>query len=146
VKGTQRVHLAVFAYAQQRNGHELIQWNNRWVSEADRYVWAVQGERAATINMPARPARAVRRLELRGAATRLQALMWWQVGQYITAEAKWAKWALLKARLTRASDASAAVFVYADAASGVAPAREAIEEFVRAHALDIDRMLVEATP
>lgn len=138
-KAGDSVSLQVFYYAGQRTGHKLVQWNNRLV-RGDGGPWQLLSENVD--DMPVGARREIVRHALIKGAVEFQLWHWLWVDDRVTSSDSVAKIALLRERVTRSSDGSAAVLVATDAPPQ--RARAVVEDFLQHNAADIATMLKQA--
>jgi len=139
-QGVDLVTLFIAYYASQTPGHELVQWDNRFVTAEDKR-WRFGGEQSEQFANGYQ----VSRTQLLGEPDRLDVWSWLWLGDSVTADPKRAKLALVADRFAHRPDDSAAVIVIARRGDGFPDARALVERFVLAHQTEIERVL-RATP
>lgn len=128
-KGERAVALYVAYYRDQRQGAELVSWQNAIVRSEDR-LWANVGESARQLDL-ATGALRVRETRLRSAGQRLLVWDWYRVSGSDSSSPYVAKALLARDKLLGRGDDSAAVVLAAP--YGVRPdeAAQALQEFLR---------------
>ncbi|WP_374603178.1 exosortase A [Niveibacterium sp.] len=138
--GDDVVTLFIAYYASQTPGHELVQWDNRFVTAEDKR-WRYGGEQPDQFSN----GYDLLRTQLLGEPDRLEVWSWLWLGDSVTSDPKRAKLALVADRFAHRPDDSAAVIVIARKGEGLPEARGLVERFVLAHQAEIERVL-RATP
>lgn len=142
-KGDDRVQVFVYAYAGQRDGHKLLQWDNRLIAtdESER-PWEVVAHGTVAADLGAGEQR-VERARIRGRnGSYVETWHWLVVDERPTISVRQAKLSLLRDRLLRQSDYSAAVFVATDADE--TRARAVLRDFLQAHGRAIGEAVAAA--
>ncbi len=139
-QGADTVTLFIAYYASQTPGHELVQWDNRFVTAEDKR-WRYGGEQLDRFSNGYE----LLRTQLLGEPDRVDVWSWLWLGDSVTADPKRAKLALVADRFAHRPDDSAAVIVVARRGDGATDPRTLVERFVLAHQAEIERVL-RATP
>jgi exosortase A len=141
-KGERAVALYIAYYRDQRQGAELVSWQNAIVRSEDR-LWTRVGQSARSLDLAAAELR-VRETRLRSAGQRLLVWDWYRVAGSDSSSPYVAKALLARDKLLGRGDDSVALVLAAP--YGVRPdeAAQALSEFVRDMLPAIERALAEA--
>lgn len=128
-KGERSVALYIAYYRDQKQGAELVGWQNAVVHSEDR-VWASVGANARSLDL-APNALQVRETRLRSPGGRLLVWDWYRVSGTDSSSPYVAKALLARDRLLGRGDDSAVVVLATDYEARPDPAAQALGEFVR---------------
>jgi exosortase A len=142
-KGENAVALYIGYYRDQRQGAELIGWQNAIVQSEDR-VWANVGESARSVELASGAVR-VRETRLRGAGQRLLVWDWYSISGRDTSSPYLGKALLARDKLLGRGDDSAAVVLAAPYGARPDEGAQALAEFARDMLPAIHATLIAAT-
>jgi EpsI family protein len=142
-KGENAVALYIGYYRDQRQGAELIGWQNAIVQSENR-AWASAGESARSVELESGALR-VRETRLRGAGQRLLVWDWYRISGRDTSNPYLAKALLARDRLIGRGDDSAAVVLAAPYGARPGEGAQALAEFARDMLPAIHATLIAAT-
>ena len=126
VKNGQAVHLFVAFYRTQRDGHEVVNYNNRFY---DGRAWMRVGSGSVSAPVDAKPLAVEYTRLLHGRVGRMVWSWNWVKDSY-TADSYQAKWLETKAKLFGGERAAAAIAIAADYRESPAEATPVLEDFL----------------